>query len=54
MFANWAKNLKAHVNTLPLFDQETSNKAGGDPHIRYFHSYWCSVAALGFLLIANA
>lgn len=40
MFANWAKNLKAHVNTLPLFDQETSNKAGGDPHIRYFHSYW--------------
>uniref|UniRef100_A0A7S3V099 Uncharacterized protein n=2 Tax=Aplanochytrium stocchinoi TaxID=215587 RepID=A0A7S3V099_9STRA len=40
MFARWAKGFQKHVNELPLFDQEVSNKAGGDPNIRYFHSYW--------------
>jgi len=40
MFARWAKGFQAHTNQLPLFDQETSNKAGGDPNIRYYHSYW--------------
>ena len=40
MFARWSKGFMAHENTLPLFDQETSNKAGGDPNIRYYHSYW--------------
>ena len=40
MFSIWAKDFKKHVNQLPLFDQEKSNKAGGDPNIRYYHSYW--------------
>ena len=40
MFARWVKGFKAHPNQLPLFDQETSNKVGGDPKIRYYHSYW--------------
>ena len=40
MFAKWAHGFQAHANTLPLFDQETSDKAGGDPNIRYYHSYW--------------
>ena len=40
MFSLWAKDFKKHVNQLPLFDQEKSNKAGGDPNIRYYHSYW--------------
>lgn len=40
MFSLWAKDFKKHVNELPLFDQEKSNKAGGDPNIRYYHSYW--------------
>lgn len=40
MFARWAKGFQAHANTLPLFDQATSDAAGGDPKIRYYHSYW--------------
>lgn len=40
MFARWAKGFQSHMNELPLFDQETSNMAGGDPNIRYYHSYW--------------
>jgi hypothetical protein len=40
MFTFWAWGFQKHVNELPLFDQEKSNKAGGDPHIRYYHSYW--------------
>ena len=40
MFSRWSKGFQAHTNQLPLFDQETSNKAGGDPQIRYYHSYW--------------
>lgn len=40
MFSRWSYGFQKHVNTLPLFDQETSNKAGGDPQIRYYHSYW--------------
>jgi hypothetical protein len=40
MFARWSYGFQKHPNTLPLFDQETSNKAGGDPNIRYYHSYW--------------
>ena len=44
MFAQWAKGFQAHTNELPLFDQQRSNKAGGDPNIRYFHSYWALTA----------
>jgi len=40
MFAFWARGFQSHVNQLPLFDQEKSNNVGGDPDIRYFHSYW--------------
>ena len=40
MFSMWAKDFKAHTNKLPLFDQEKSNRAGGDPNLRYYHSYW--------------
>lgn len=40
MFAVWARGFQAHTNQLPLFDQERSNRAGGDPNIRYYHSYW--------------
>ena len=34
MFAKWARGFQAHTNALPLFDQATSNAAGGDPNIR--------------------
>jgi hypothetical protein len=40
MFAKWARDFQYHTNTLPLFDQQRSDQAGGDPNIRYFHSYW--------------
>lgn len=40
MFARWAKGFQEHTNTLPLFDQRRSDEAGGDPRIRYYHSYW--------------
>jgi hypothetical protein len=40
MFAKWARDFQPHTNQLPLFDQQRSNQAGGDPNIRYFHSYW--------------
>lgn len=40
MFAKWAAEFQSHANQLPLFDQARSDKAGGDPKIRYFHSYW--------------
>lgn len=40
MFSRWSYGFQKHANTLPLFDQETSNRAGGDPQIRYYHSYW--------------
>lgn len=40
LFSKWATEWKAHQNELPLFDVEKSNNAGGDPNIRYYHSYW--------------
>ncbi len=40
LFARWAQGFQRHPNTLPLFDPETSNKAGGDASILYYHSYW--------------
>ena len=40
MFAKWAYGFQAHTNALPLFDQAKSDRAGGDPNIRYYHSYW--------------
>ena len=40
LFAKWAGEWQQHANQLPLFDVEKSNRAGGDPNIRYYHSYW--------------
>ncbi|TFG60071.1 MAG: DUF1214 domain-containing protein [Spirochaetales bacterium] len=40
LFANWARDFKKHVNSLPQFDPEKSTAAGGDPKIAYYHSYW--------------
>jgi hypothetical protein len=41
MFAKWASEFRAgHPNQLPLFNVARSNAVGGDPAIRYYHSYW--------------
>lgn len=40
LFARWAQGFQRHSNQLPLFDPERSNRAGGDPNIRYYHSHW--------------
>lgn len=40
LFAKWARDFQKHSNQLPRFDQEVSNKAGGDPNIAYYHSHW--------------
>jgi hypothetical protein len=40
LFARWANSFQKHVNQLPLFDPKTSNEAGGDASIIYYHSYW--------------
>jgi hypothetical protein len=40
LFTRWAKGFKKHVNTLPMFDPGTSNAAGGDESITYYHSCW--------------
>ncbi len=40
LFTRWAKGFQKHPNQLPMFDPETSNAAGGDKNIIYYHSYW--------------
>lgn len=40
LFAKWARDFKAHSNTLPMFDPARSTAAGGDPNIVYYHSHW--------------
>ncbi len=40
LFARWAKGFQRYTNQLPMFDPETSNAAGGDKNIIYYHSYW--------------
>jgi hypothetical protein len=40
LFTRWANGFRKHPNRLPQFDQETSNAAGGDESIVYYHSYW--------------
>ena len=40
LFARWANRFQKHTNKLPLFDPSTSNAAGGDPNIIYYHSHW--------------
>jgi hypothetical protein len=50
LFARWANGFKKHVNRLPQFDPSTSDAAGGDPSIIYYHSYW-KLEAGQFLVI---
>ena len=40
LFSKWARDFQAHSNQLPMFDPATSNAAGGDPNIIYYHSHW--------------
>ena len=40
LFARWAKGFQKHTNQLPEFDAATSNAAGGDSEIIYYHSHW--------------
>jgi len=40
LFAKWARDFQKHTNELPQFDPATSNAAGGDPNIAYYHSHW--------------
>jgi len=40
LFTRWANNFRKHTNRLPMFDPETSNAAGGDADIIYYHSHW--------------
>jgi hypothetical protein len=40
LFTRWAKGFQKHTNQLPEFDAATSNAAGGDPEIIYYHSHW--------------
>ncbi len=40
LFASWADGFRQRANELPYFDPSTSNAAGGDPNITYYHGYW--------------
>ena len=40
LFASWAEGFIKTTNTLPRFDPKVSLRAGGDPNIAYYHSYW--------------
>ncbi|MEN8182022.1 MAG: hypothetical protein ABFS46_05750 [Myxococcota bacterium] len=40
IFHQWALGFQKHVNQLPRFDDEVARRAGGDPNIVYYHSYW--------------
>lgn len=40
LFSRWASGFQKHTNRLPQFDPDTSNAAGGDENIIYYHSHW--------------
>lgn len=40
LFSSWADGFRQRTNELPRFDPGTSNAAGGDPNITYYHGYW--------------
>ncbi len=40
LFAQWAEDFRAHPNALPRFDPDRAYRAGGDPKIAYYHSYF--------------
>jgi hypothetical protein len=40
VFAQWTEGFKKHINELPRFNPDVALRAGGDPHIAYYHSYF--------------
>ena len=40
LFADWAQSYLPRPNELPPSDQAVCQRAGGDPNIFYYHSYW--------------
>jgi hypothetical protein len=40
LFARWVAGFQKHSNRLPQFDPVSSNAAGGDENIIYYHSHW--------------
>lgn len=40
VFAQWTEGFKKHTNELPRFSPDVALRAGGDPHIAYYHSYF--------------
>lgn len=40
LFHQWATEFRGRTNELPRFDPERALRAGGDPHIAYYHGYW--------------
>ncbi|HUW80721.1 MAG TPA: DUF1214 domain-containing protein [Acidocella sp.] len=39
-FADWTRMFRQHRNEMPVIDQAIYQKAGGDPHIYYYHGYF--------------
>jgi hypothetical protein len=39
-FTNWTEGYLAHPNALPPADQDACLKAGGDPNIYFYRSFW--------------
>ncbi|WP_242129511.1 DUF1214 domain-containing protein [Sphingobium sp. Sx8-8] len=40
LFPDWTEGYQAHPNTLPPADQEACLRAGGDPNIYFYRSFW--------------
>jgi hypothetical protein len=40
MTIDWQELYRKHINLLPSDDQERCQRAGGDPNIHYYQSYW--------------
>lgn len=40
LFADWSQGFQTRPNELPPADQAVCQRAGGDPNIFYYHSYW--------------
>ncbi len=40
LFAQWAEDFRKHPNELPRFDPDVALRAGGDPNIAYYHSWF--------------
>ncbi|NRB41865.1 MAG: DUF1214 domain-containing protein [Pseudomonadales bacterium] len=40
LFRQWTEDFKKHTNELPQFDPAKAFRAGGDPNIAYYHSFF--------------